>query len=117
MLKLLLLLELLLLLKLLLLLELLLLLKLLLLMELQLLKLLLLEQQTLKVDDLPKYATNFVFFPPSRVIPPFEKAVVGPAELSAEEVARMGDVRALVGQLYEALHVEEHQVRQSSLTL
>ncbi len=48
------------------------------------------------------------------MIPPFEKAVVGPAELSAEEVARMGDVRALVGQLYEALHVEEHQVGQSS---
>ena len=68
----------------------------------------------MEVDDLPKYATNFVFFPPSRVIPPFEKAVVGPAELSAEEVARMGDVRALVGQLYEALHVEEHQVGQSS---
>ncbi len=31
--------------------------------------------------------------------------------MSAEEVANMGDVRALVGQLYEALNVEEHQVR------
>ncbi len=50
---------------------------------------------------------------PYSVRPPEGSLTVGPTGLSAEEVARMGDVRALVGQLYEALHVEEHQVRRN----
>ena len=102
------------------------LLNLMLLVELQLLLKLLLLELLLKLEAAlngaavvegrrsAKICHQHCFLFPFRVIPPFEKAVVGPAELSAEEVARMGDVRALVGQLYEALHVEEHQVGQNS---
>jgi len=43
--------------------------------------------------------------------PPFEQTV-GVTTLSDEELQRMGDVRGLVGQLYEALNVEEYQVQQ-----
>jgi hypothetical protein len=49
---------------------------------------------------------------PYVVVPPASMAVtsdLGSAGLSEEELRRMGDVRALVGQLYETLNVEEHQ--------
>ena len=51
---------------------------------------------------------------PYRVIPPSpdDVAASAVAGLSAEELQRLGDVRALVGQLYEALNVEEHQAEQ-----
>lgn len=50
---------------------------------------------------------------PFRVVPPPQGAdfISGTAGISREELQRMGDVRALVGQLYEAMNVEEHQVR------
>lgn len=38
----------------------------------------------------------------------------GLSGLSQDELARFGDVRALVGQLYEALHIDEHQVAQEN---
>lgn len=37
--------------------------------------------------------------------------------LSEEQIKRMGDVRLLVGQLYEALHVQEHQATQEQRLL
>lgn len=55
-----------------------------------------------------------------RVIPPESitaTAGTGLSGLSADEIQRLGDVRALVGQLYEALHVEEHQAMQETKLL
>ena len=51
---------------------------------------------------------------PYRVIPPAQDEIASAAVagLAAEELQRLGDVRALVGQLYEALNVEEHQAQQ-----
>jgi hypothetical protein len=51
---------------------------------------------------------------PYRVIPPSPEDATSSsvAGLSSEELQRLGDVRALVGQLYEALNVEEHQALQ-----
>ena len=51
---------------------------------------------------------------PYRVIPPAQDEIssAAVAGLAAEELQRLGDVRALVGQLYEALNVEEHQAQQ-----
>lgn len=52
---------------------------------------------------------------PFRVIPPAQDEIASAAVAglgSAEEMQRLGDVRALVGQLYEALNVEEHQAQQ-----
>lgn len=52
---------------------------------------------------------------PYRVIPPAQDEIASAAVAglgSAEEMQRLGDVRALVGQLYEALNVEEHQAQQ-----
>lgn len=44
-----------------------------------------------------------------RIRPPPMESSTGLSGLSQEELQRMGDVRALIGQLYEALHVEEYQ--------
>ena len=51
---------------------------------------------------------------PYRVIPPAQDEIASAAAvgLAAEELQRLGDVRALVGHLYEALNVEEHQAVQ-----
>ena len=51
---------------------------------------------------------------PYRVIPPAQDEIASAAAvgLAAEELQRLGDVRALVGHLYEALNVEEHQAQQ-----
>ena len=48
------------------------------------------------------------------MIPPAQDEIAGAAVagLAVEELQRLGDVRALVGQLYEALNVEEHQAQQ-----
>ena len=55
---------------------------------------------------------------PYRVIPPAQDAITSAAVagLATEELQRLGDVRALVGQLYEALNVEEHQAQQGRNT-
>ncbi len=47
-----------------------------------------------------------------RVEAPTLETATGLTAISDEELKRMGDVRALVGQLYEALHVEEYQAQQ-----
>merc|ERR1711935_189249 len=44
--------------------------------------------------------------------PPFEVGAGLNTPLDEKDGRRLGDVRALVGELYEALHVEEHQARQ-----
>jgi len=44
--------------------------------------------------------------------PPFEVGAGLNTPLDDDEVRRLGDVRALVGELYEALHVEEYQAQQ-----
>ena len=48
------------------------------------------------------------------MIPPAQDEIASAAVagLASEELQRLGDVRALVGQLYEALNVEEHQAQQ-----
>lgn len=40
------------------------------------------------------------------------ECVSGEATLTEDQIHRMGDVRLLVGQLYEALHIQEHQATQ-----
>lgn len=44
--------------------------------------------------------------------PPFESSSGALSQLAEDEMMKMGDVRSLVGQLYEALHVEEYQAQQ-----
>jgi len=46
------------------------------------------------------------------LVPDAARAPVGAESVTAEETARLGDIRALVGRLYESLHVEEHQAAQ-----
>ena len=48
-----------------------------------------------------------------RVEPPPQKQLEdGSGELTLEEMQRLGDIRSLVGQLYEALHVDEFHAEQ-----
>lgn len=64
--------------------------------------------QTLMQNDFDLLVNDTTF----RVNPPKQDAGLGLSGMSTEEISRLGDVRALVGQLYEALHVEEHQAAQ-----
>merc|ERR1711976_993631 len=64
--------------------------------------------QTLMKSDFDLVINDFVY----RVQPPPFEVSSGLSTLDDNEVKRMGDVRALVGELYEALHVEEYQAQQ-----
>lgn len=68
--------------------------------------------QTLLRNEFDLLINDSVF----RVMPPPSITVsddlTNSLELSAEEVKKMGDVRALVSQLYEKLNVEEFQMLQ-----
>jgi len=61
--------------------------------------------QMLMKSDFDLVINDFVY----RVQPPPFEVGTGLSTLDDNEVRRMGDVRALVGELYEALHVEEYQ--------
>jgi len=45
------------------------------------------------------------------------ECVSGASAMSEDQIQKMGDVRLLVGQLYEALHVQEHQASQEQRLL
>ena len=64
--------------------------------------------QTLMKSDFDLLINDVAY----RVQPPPFEASTGLISLGDDELQRMGDVRGLVGQLYEALNVEEYQVQQ-----
>ena len=64
--------------------------------------------QTLMKSDFDLLINDVAY----RVQPPPFEASAGLIALSDDELQRMGDVRGLVGQLYEALNVEEYQVQE-----
>jgi len=64
--------------------------------------------QTLMKSDFDLVINDFAY----RVQPPPFEVGSGVSTLDDNEIKRMGDVRCLVGELYEALHVEEYQAEQ-----